>query len=209
MQGWGCYMALGGVRRLSLTQPSPAGRGLGGACAIIRLGGSIRCCLPYSVGAHGRAPLPRTTKPGHHHETTSTANEKPSPSGRGLGEGESLCASQRHITPPNPIVIPALIVIPAKAGIHTPPYDTPGATGVLDSGLRRNDGEGGGGGSCLLGGSIGIGVGIESPQPPFCERGAFNGLRPTPSFPRKRESTPRPSRHAEDNRGSGFRPAPE
>ena len=34
-------------------------------------------------------------------------------------------------------------VIPAKAGIHTRPIDTPGQTGVLDSGLRRNDGGGG------------------------------------------------------------------
>ena len=31
-------------------------------------------------------------------------------------------------------------VIPAKAGIHPRPIDTPGQTGVLDSGLRRNDG---------------------------------------------------------------------
>ena len=32
------------------------------------------------------------------------------------------------------------IAIPAKAGIHTPTYANPKATGVLDSGLRRNDG---------------------------------------------------------------------
>ena len=31
-------------------------------------------------------------------------------------------------------------VIPAKAGIHPRPIDMPGQTGVLDSGLRRNDG---------------------------------------------------------------------
>ena len=31
-------------------------------------------------------------------------------------------------------------VIPAKAGIHTPAYTKSGDTGVLDSGLRRNDG---------------------------------------------------------------------
>ena len=39
---------------------------------------------------------------------------------------------------------PPPTVIPAKAGIHTPTADTPGRTGVLDSGLRRNDGEGAG-----------------------------------------------------------------
>ena len=40
-------------------------------------------------------------------------------------------------------VIPALHpVIPAKAGIHARPIATPGLAGVLDSGLRRNDGGG-------------------------------------------------------------------
>ena len=38
---------------------------------------------------------------------------------------------------------PHPIVIPAKAGIHPRPTATPGYTGVLDSGLRRNDGGGG------------------------------------------------------------------
>ena len=37
-------------------------------------------------------------------------------------------------------IIPAPTVIPAKAGIHTPAYHTPTPAGVLDSGLRRNDG---------------------------------------------------------------------
>ena len=39
-----------------------------------------------------------------------------------MGEGESLYASQRHIPPPNLIVIPAPTVIPAKAGIHPPAF---------------------------------------------------------------------------------------
>ena len=41
-------------------------------------------------------------------------HRKPSPSGRGLGEGESLCAAQR----PYPAVHNA--VIPAQAGIQNP-----------------------------------------------------------------------------------------
>ena len=90
--------------------------------------------------------------------------QKPSPSGRGLGEGETQCAGQRHITPHNPTVIPATIpvipatipVIPATIPVIPAPYSsfprkrestprpfaTPGYTGVLDSGLRRNDGMG-------------------------------------------------------------------
>ena len=65
-----------------------------------------------------------------------SARHWPSPSGRGLGEGESLCAADsgdnRHSRPPpsfprNRESTPAL-------------SDTPGRTGVLDSGLRRNDG---------------------------------------------------------------------
>ena len=41
-------------------------------------------------------------------------------------------------TPVCPEIPAPFPVIPAKAGIHTPP-----PTGVLDSGLRRNDGGGG------------------------------------------------------------------
>ena len=50
------------------------------------------------------------------HPGKGASPPKPSPSGRGLGEGETLCASQRHMKTANPTVIPA------KAGIHTPPY---------------------------------------------------------------------------------------
>ena len=72
--------------------------------------------------------------------TASWRKPPPSPSGRGLGEGETLCASQRHMTTASPIPsFPPLTVIPAKAGIHTPPIVTPGTTGALDSGRRRND----------------------------------------------------------------------
>ena len=42
--------------------------------------------------------------------------------------------------PPPPPSFPPPTVIPAKAGIHTLPYQGRGHTGVLDSGLRRNDG---------------------------------------------------------------------
>ena len=66
-----------------------------------------------------------------------------------------------------PSLRPARPVIPAKAGIHPRPTATPGYTGVLDSGLRRNDG------------GCGCGMPIRYPYAP-----------PGPSFPRKRESTP-------------------
>ena len=85
-------------------------------------------------------------------------------------------------------------VIPVKAGIHTTPLATPGFTGALDSGLRRNDGGMAGGGSCLPG----CRIGIKSPQPPFCERGAFCWLAPTPGH--------RPSFHTPP---SSFRRRPE
>ena len=64
-----------------------------------------------------------------------------------------------------PIAIPAAIprttipaahpVIPAKAGIHTPPHRHAGAAGVLDSGLRRNDG----GAAGMTMGAAGMAVG--------------------------------------------------
>ena len=57
------------------------------------------------------------------------------------------CASIPPFPPPSrhSRPIPSFLphpVIPAKAGIHTPPIATPGTTGVLGSGLRRNDGGG-------------------------------------------------------------------
>ena len=75
----GSHMALVSAVRFSLTQPSPAGRGLLGACAIIRLGGSIRRWRPYSVGAPGRAPLPCIAKPGHCRETYIRRSTKKPP----------------------------------------------------------------------------------------------------------------------------------
>ena len=67
----------------------------------------IRRWLPYSVGAHGRAPLPGTTIPGH-------------------------CGASRPFTANHAgrQWFAILFVIPAKAGIHTPVLsicpDTPG-----------------------------------------------------------------------------------
>ena len=74
--GAGMTMGLGGVIwrwRAQCDSPSPnplpMGEGFLGACAFTRLGGFIRRWLPYIVGAHGRAPLPRITKPALYHET--------------------------------------------------------------------------------------------------------------------------------------------
>ena len=74
-----------------------------GLCRIIRR------WLPHSVGAHGRAPLPRITKPG-----LLTRN----PARRQLTSRPYL-----SVIPARPIYSsfpPYLFVIPAKAGIHTP-----------------------------------------------------------------------------------------
>ena len=144
------------------------------ACRPYEVGGLQRWRRD-SVGAPGRAPLPGITKPGPYHETRLPRPAYP------------------HHSRPHP-------VIPAKAGIHNPPYQQAGDTGVLDSGLRRNDGEGAG-----LAGLVRVrayGGGVNPPNPPFAKGGLFRGLRqrrpariipaPTPSFPRKRESTPRP-----------------
>ena len=66
----------------------------------------------------------------------------PSPSGRGLGEGETPGIAnpgencQRRSSPPS---------FPRKRESTPRPIAAPGLTGVLDSGRRRNDGLGGGG----------------------------------------------------------------
>ena len=56
----------------------------------------------------------------------------------------TLRRHSRHPTPPFPTPSHCHSrphpVIPTKAGIHTPTYANPKDTGVLDSGLRRNDG---------------------------------------------------------------------
>ena len=98
--------------------PSPNPLPLGEGLRLAALwGGAVHMALAalYRRGARPCAPTP-------HHETrpllrnppqvitaktNPPPNERPSPSGRGLGEGESLYATQRHITPPNPIIIPA------------------------------------------------------------------------------------------------------
>ena len=51
----------------------------------------------------------------------------------GWGDFPPPCITKGCVLPANPTVIPA------KAGIHSRPLYTPGPTGVLDSGLRRDD----------------------------------------------------------------------
>ena len=93
------------------------------------------------------------------------ASRQPSPSGRGLGEGES-----DSTTNPPPPSFPSPPSFPRKRESTPRPIPTPRPTGVLDSGLRRNDGGG------EMRAVRAAGVWGESPQPPFCERGAFGGF---------------------------------
>ena len=65
----------------------------------------IPACAGMTVGAHGMIAEGRAL---------AQATKKPSPSGRGLGEGETLCAIQPHMKAANPTVIPA------QAGIQNP-----------------------------------------------------------------------------------------
>ena len=100
-------------------------------------GRGARPCAPTLSGRQRHIKTPPPHK---------AARRQPSPSGRGLGEGETPGAANPGIPPPhhhsrpNP-PFPPPTVIPAKAGIHTPARCWSGTTGVLDSGLRRNDGE--------------------------------------------------------------------
>ena len=113
---------------------------------------------------------------------------KPSPSGRGLGEGESSYDAQRHITPRNPIVIPAYPHRHSRASGNPHPglsavrrqpgFWIPACAGMTVGGVRlavsraaQYDspspnplplGEG------FLASARG-----EIPPTPFCERGAF------------------------------------
>ena len=70
---------------------------------------------------------------------------------------------------PNPIVIPA------KAGIHPRPTDRPGCTGVLDSGLRQNDGREA---------DAGYRYAIPTPQP---HRHSRENGNPHPALPLRRD----------------------
>ena len=86
-------------------------------------------------------PPPRIRSPAYRH---SGAGRNPEP------RWTPACRMGREWIQPFPpplhytvIITAILIVIPAKAGIHTPAIVTPGFTGVLDSGLRRNDDGGG------------------------------------------------------------------
>ena len=101
---------------------------------------------------------------------------------------------ERLPTRPISIVIPAAQpVIPAKAGIHTLPFCHSGYTGVLDSGLRRNDGMG-----RRAGRDIAVANnGAKRKKPPFAKGGWGDSPRPThhespphssPSFRRRPES---------------------
>ena len=70
------------------------------------------------------------------------ASRRPLPAGEGwVREKRPHTPTPYHAAQPHRHSRPPT-VIPAKAGIHPRPTDTPGYTGVLDSGLRRNDGEG-------------------------------------------------------------------
>ena len=148
----------------------------------VRMAIFIWLWLLHSVGAPGRAPLPGITNPG--------ITTKP-------GLPPVHIQSAPHPPPSFHASTPSF---PRKRESTPCPLATPGITGVLDSGLRRNDG----GGRRFV-----MAARRKSPQPPFCERGAFYGLRqcpairhsnpplsvipaPIPSFPRQRESAPRP-----------------
>ena len=159
---------------------------------------------------HETRPSPRN--PSVATKSNPPPNEKPSPSGRGLGEGEMpgagqrrnmASAGQRRKPPKSPPfakgglfggISPALLLRHAAS----PAIPRPPTAFSTTSGWRCF--------GCGIG--VGVGVGIKSLHPPLCERGAFWGLRrpdvpehpdahshshtTPPSFPRKRESTPRP-----------------
>ena len=167
------------------------------ACAFIRLGGFIRRWLPYNAGAHGRAPLPRITNPGHCHETrpppripdniTKLApppNEKPFPSGRGLGEGETYCTANAVCLPSTP---PPFILRQAQDERRLPSRKPQPLTGVLDSGLRRNDGVEAGmtAGRRAAVRAAGVMYRYKIPPTPLLRKGGFfrwrQGARTTPA----------------------------
>ena len=107
------------------------------------------------------------------------ASRQPSPSGRGLGEGESFCANQRK-APFRRTQRKAPLSQKGGWGDSEGSWgDNPPTTYILDAGR-----------SLMLGASI--------PPTPLLRKGG-GGLRHHPghrcpplSFPRKRESTPRP-----------------
>ena len=82
-----------------------------------------------------------------------------------------LYPQSRHSPRTIPSFPPPIPSFPQKRESTPRPIVTPGYTGVLDSGLRRNDGAAAGIGGFSPG--LAYGGGGESPQPPFCERGAF------------------------------------
>ena len=199
--------------------------------------------MPFPPTKFRRHPVIPTPTPSFPRKRESTPRPMPRPgipgfwipacAGMTVGAAASIPLQRRHSRP--------YAVIPAKAGIHTPAYAKSGDTGVLDSGLRRNDGGGvrrpGVGASHQQPSPSGRGLGEgESfcaaqhrrpphpfilrpaqdermlpscqPQPlPGCWIPACAGMTveaaggnsrphaaipaPTPSFPRKRESTPR------------------
>ena len=122
--------------------PSPNPLPLGEGRRLAALSGwAVHTALAalYRRGARPCAPTP------HHGTRTLPRNPPRHPSIR----KQTYIYTQPNPNQPASTVIPALpSVIPAKAGIHTRPFAMPGPAGVLDSGLRRNDGVGAGGGSC-------------------------------------------------------------
>ena len=144
---------VGGWGRISLTQPSPAGRGR--AWRPYEVGWFIQRWRTNSVGAHGRAPLPRIAKPTYHHETPPTSYLQPIPHPHAI-----IPALHRHSRESgNPR--PTLSIRPGWPGFWIPAYA--GMTVRGRAGWRWVEAVGG------------CGVRGESPQPPFCERGGFLG----------------------------------
>ena len=175
--------------------PNPLPLGEGRRLAALYGGMPAKRRRPYNVGAHGRAPLPRTTKPYPcppipHHETLSLpANPAPR---------NPILARQSRITNPYPCPANPTSRIPVLA--HHPRITNPLPTNPAAE-KSPPSAEGGLGGFTL---HPSANPAVSRPPP---------SSRPYLSFLRKRESTPahpiRPPHQPPPHRHSGAGRNPE
>ena len=124
--------------------PLPLGEGfsLGGGLGFVAIGRG------FVMRGKGARPCAPTIGGNQRHRQPSYPIRPPGAGPLPAGEGwvrEKRPAPPNPDSNPNSRLIPSFppsTVIPAKAGIHTRPIAMPTPTGVLDSGLRRNDGGG-------------------------------------------------------------------
>ena len=173
----GFHMALDGVQRFSLTQPSPAGRGLLRACANARTSAAVIPAPSSVIPAHHPPFPPPTVIPAPRRHSRESGNPRPRPcAAPGIPPGFWIPASAgMTVEAAGGMMVESRALAQAN---EKPPFRKRGVGGIAPPHQPRKAGRKG-----RLVGGLSPHDPSESPNPPFAKGGlCLAAGQPTPSF---------------------------